>query len=277
MKKQYPATAFNLVNFLNDIEAHSASLRSKIISAHFISADNVVEVNLQGTITSQDDDDIESIIGSHNSQPESPFKIMGLINPDFRGFPIENIDFKRHLRKDIALNKKVTMLPNGRPDKSQYYNGEDLICEIRFSFETENYLVTDRKEHLHQVREDGSYSEGFLIKHKIYDLTDLKDGSDAVQERIDARQEIVSSMKSFLSGVIMQALGQTIDQVIVTITPFWDETKVDRDKFIEFGTDEWKGDIANIDLATTAHTYLAIPIDQNGTTVKDYMIGRLTY
>lgn len=297
MKKQYTATGFNLSNFLNDVVAHSQALRDKIVAAQFLSQQNVVEMHLQGTITTQDDLDLQQLLDDHNAQPDSPYKIMSLVNPDFRGLPIENVDFKRHLRGDIALDKKVTMHSNGRPEKSEYYNGTDLVCKITFTFQDANFLLTERKEFIHQMKEDGSWSDGFLIKKKTYDHTHEVDGFLAVEERIDARKHIISSMKAFLSGVIMTVLQKDIIEVIEMISPFWDASEVQRRKFQEFGTEEWKGFISTLDLASAPafgtqaftdlvtsgdiknapYAYFKIPIDVHGTTIQDYMVGRLTY
>lgn len=275
MTKTYNLAEFNIIKFLDEVKEFDQALRDLIVSCPH--KDGVLTVHINGALTAQQETDLQTLVDEHDSTPTSPFRIMELINNDFKGLPLENIDFKHHAKRDIALNKHVVMLPNGRPDKSEYFYNGDLVAEIRFSFQDQNYLMTEKKLHLYYVREDGTYSEPILIKHKIYDHTDLKDGSDAVKERIDAREEIVAGMKAFLSGVLMQALNQTIDQVIITITPFWDETKANRDKFIEFGTDEWKNQITVIDLGSTPHTYLAIPINQEGTTVKDYLIGSLNY
>lgn len=275
MIKQYPIVNFRLDNFLTEVEAISADLRGKITA--IVHKNSVADIHLEGTLTLQDDTDLQSAIDNHKWQPDSPFRIKSLVNTEFKYLPVENIDFKRHLPADVALVKTVTMMPDGRPEKSEYTWNDTLYAEIRFAFQTANYLLTDRKEYLYYLREDGTYSDPILIKHKPYDLSKAKDGSDAIDERISARGQIVSSMKAVLSGIIMQAMNQNMDQVIVTISAFWDDSYTARKKFIEFGTDEWKQFIANIDLANTPYPYFAIPIDANGTTVKDYMLGRLTY
>ena len=153
------------------------------------------------------------------------YRIVYLINKQFQKLPLENIDFKRHMLPNIALNKKVTMLPNGRPDKAEYYNGTDLVAEIRFEFIDSSGLMIDRKEYLYYVKQD-----------------------------------IVSSMKAFLSGILMSGLGQSLEQVVETITPFWDACKIQREHFTELGKTDWKTWLENIDLNITPYTYLAIDI-----------------
>ncbi len=205
------------------------------------------------------------------------YRVIDLVNREFEQLKLENIDFARHLKSDVALNKKVTKLPNGRPEKAEYYNGTDLIAVIEFDFtaDTEN-LLQRRREWLKYYKTDGTTSAAILIKDKIFDSTDLVDGEAVIEERVKARTSIVSSMKAFLSGVLMQGLGQTLPQVIATIKPFWDEYKVERDDFIELGSPDWKDDLIAVDLGTTPHTWMAIDIG-GGVTIRDYMVSRLSY
>lgn len=271
--KNYPSvTQFNIEKFMLEIDA-----QSKLLLAGTKLDVNGLTLYFANEITSADEAAFDTFVYSHDGTAPSPYRIMQYINDEFKGYPIENIDFSRHLKAQYALNKKVTMLPNGRPAKSEYFDENNVkVSEISFEFQDQNYLMVDRKEWLKYFREDGTACDPVLINHKIYDLSNVKDGAEAIQERIEARSEIVSGVKAFLSGVIMQALGQSIEQVIATITPFWDETKTNREKFIEFGTQEWLGQINAIDLGTTPHTYLAIPVAQ-GVTVKDYLMGALNY
>ena len=220
----------------------------------------------------------QGIMDNHDHTLFSEFLVYGLTNPEFGGFPIENIDFKRHLRKDIALTKKVKKIPNGRPEWAKYYWNGDLIAEIEFIFDTSaGNLMTRRREYLYYYRGNGEKSYPILIKDKTYDMSDLHDGNLVVMERVQARESIVSEIKAFLSGVLMQALQQPLDQVVIAIKPFWDSFKLDRDDFIELATTDWRDALLAIDLTTTPYTFLAIPIDQNGTTVRDYIVSRLSY
>ena len=206
------------------------------------------------------------------------YKIKDLVDGFYDDLPVNILDFKTCLKSDVSLDKTITMFDNGRPAKNQYFHNDILYAEIRFVFSDVNSLLTQRIEELYYIKNDGvTFSPKIVIKNRTYDHTDLTDGAIVVQERIDARNQIVASMKAFLSGVLMQALGQSMAQVVTTITPFWDETQADREHFIDLGTDAWQDALKAIDLTTTAYTYLSIPIDGNGTTARDYMAARLDY
>ncbi len=205
------------------------------------------------------------------------YRVIALVNREFEQLKLENIDFARHLRADVALNKKVSKLANGRPEKAEYYDGTDLVAVIEFDFtaDAEN-LLQRRREWLKYYKTDDTTSDPILIKDKIFDPTDLVDGETVIEERVQARTSIVSSMKAFLSGVLMQGLGMTLPQVITTIKPFWDEYKVERDDFIELGSPDWRDDLLAVDLATTPHTWMGIDVG-GGVTIRDYMVSRLSY
>ncbi len=213
----------------------------------------------------------------------SDYRIDEHVEPTFDTHPINCIDFTLHLKPDIALNKVVTMLDNGRPGESKYYIGTELMAKICFEFVDYNSLMVDKKLKLYYVKKDlgesgeDLFSQPVLIKHKIYDLTDAKDGSASVQERVDARGEIVSALKAHLSGVLMQSLTLSMTEVIALITPFWHECELQRTDFIEFGSSSWKDYLDAIDLATTTYTFLSQPVDSLGNKMRDYMGAKLDF
>lgn len=269
--KSYVVSAFNSVNYLGEL---SQTLASKVVATEFDGSLLKITVN-DDSISPAEDTELSNAVTSHDSMPTPTFRIMDLVNTEFKGFPIESIDFKRHLRRDLALQKKTSMSANGRPVKSSYYHNDVLFAEIRFEFTDYNSLMVRRKEDLYYVKTDGSYSDPILIKDKPYDLTDPVDGAVSIEERINSRKHIVSHIKAFLSGVIMQALGQSIAEVIVTIGPFWDECWPERSSFIEFGTNDWV-DYMNKPETSTEYSFLAIPVAPS-VTVKDYIISKIDY
>jgi len=190
---------------------------------------------------------------------------------------ITEIDFKRHTRPEIALRKKTQIAPNGRPLKNDYYFNDELVATLTFEFTDQNSLMKTRKETINYIKNDGSSGPDILIKDKIYDHTDPDEGAECIDERIKSRKKIVGAMKAFLSGVIVQALQKPLPEVIGIITPFWDDCYKERDSFVEFGTSDWSQYLMGIDVANTAYTYLGIPINAEGVTVRDYMVSRLNY
>jgi len=205
------------------------------------------------------------------------YKIQDYVDDNFDDLPCNLVDFKRHLRADIALNKKSNMIANGRPEYAEYYQGEELIAKIYFEFvTTPSNLMLSRTEKLTYIKRDGSEGPLITIKHKEYDHSNLLDGSAVMFEREMARKSIMESIKAFLGGVLQQALTKTLPEVVLIIKPFWDEYAVHREDFVELGDHSFKDDVAAIDLATTPHTWLAIPIAE-GVTVQDYIVNSLTY
>jgi len=190
---------------------------------------------------------------------------------------ITEIDFKRHTKPEIALRKKTTIAPNGRPQKNSYYYNDELVATLTFEFTDENSLMKTRKEIINYIKNDGSNGPDIVIKDKVYDHTDPDEGAECIDERIKSRKKIVGAMKAFLSGVIMQALQAPLPQVISVITPFWDDCYKERELFIEFGTSDWSTYLMGIDVQNTTYTYLSIPINAQGVTVRDYMVSRLNY
>jgi hypothetical protein len=266
-------TDLNISMFLDEC---SPDLRSKIIALK--QTPGKVIVNLTETLSTDLYNELYNVTLNHDPSLFSEFRIMSLINSEFLGFPLENIDFARHLKKDIALNKKVFKDNNGRPTRSEYYNDNDLVAEIEFIFTlTSSNLVQRRQEYLRYYRDNGTKSDSILIKDRIYDFTNLVDGELAVQERIDSRHSIVASMKAFLSNILMQALIIDMDQAVITIKPFWDEYHDDIDSFVELGVYNWRDGLIAIDLASTPYTWLAVPVDGEGTTIRDYMVARISY
>ena len=205
------------------------------------------------------------------------YKIIDIADSEYEDKPIHLLDFKRHLKRDVALTKKIIMLPNGRPKKVEYTHNSIKYAEISFEFTDSNSLMTRRVRKLSYVKKDNSLGSEITIEDRHFDLSDLTDGAISVQERVSARSSIVSGMKAFLSGVIMKSKGISITQVIDLITPFWDECFVERHHFVEFGKSDWKEFLQQIDLSSTNYDYLATPVDANGTKVRDYMVGRLDY
>lgn len=269
--------SFNLENFIKEI---SQDVKDILVSVKHES--NTLHLFVSDTITTEQSESLSSFVQNHNSTPTSPYRVLKYVNEDFCGYPIENIDFVRHLKKDKSLNKKITMLPNGRPLKAEYFFGSELIAEIVFTFQvnSEN-LILKKDQHLFYHREDSTTqnpnkSDAILIKTKTFNHLDLVDGGLVLEERVSSRKYIINSMKSFLAGVLMQALQKTLTEIIPIIKPFWDEYERERIDFIELGLHDWKNELINIDLQTTPHTYLSINVAPN-VTIRDYIVQCLTY
>ena len=206
------------------------------------------------------------------------YKIVDLIDTHFDGLPINLIDFKRHLAPGVALCKKIVKQPSGRPGYCEYYWDSVCYAKITFEFETDpNNLVIRRREILTYERADSIDPLPIVIKDRVYDPMDPVDGALMVEEREQARASIVSQMKSFLAGVVMLSLQKPMSDVIVLIKPYWTIHKNHIDDFIELGSPGWLISLQAIDLQNTPFQWMAYPINEHGTTVRDYMANMLSY
>ena len=265
-------------NLKNDLfwSELGAELKSKIYSFKKDSdADNLI-VYTHEELNEDLKSELDRVINEHNPASFSQYRIIGLINPEFESRQLENIDFSRHLKRDIFLNKKITMGDNGRPIKSDYYHGPDLVASIEFDFEfNSNNLITKRRLYLVYFKENGEKSNRMLIKYKEYDINDMVDGAAMVKERSQARKMIIDSVKAFLSGVLTKALSKTLPEVIEVVAPFWKEYDVDILSYVELGDNSWVSKIKQIDLARTTHKWLRVKISDTST-VADYIIAQLS-
>jgi hypothetical protein len=291
--REYEIQNFKMISFFGEI---SEEIRNLIVGS--IHQNGILKLYLKQEPEENQEIAIVDFLNNHDPDSYADYRIIDLINGDFVTYPIENIDFVRHVKSGISLEKKVKMLNNGRPEKALYYYESELIAEIQFVFTTtpENLMIK-REEVLYYYRKNDTKSNPILIKSKTFDLTDPYEGAKVLKERIDARVIIVENLKAFLSGVIMQATGQSLVPVINMIKPFWDECKTIREDFIELGVHDWKSYLLNIDISTTPYTFLAIPIsqpaapiyDEDGEvinqadvdkpliTVRDYLVNKINY
>ena len=131
---------------------------------------------------------------------------------------------------------------------------------------------------MNYIKIDGSKSMDILIKDKTYDQNNPSDMAMMVEERIVARKYIIGYIQIFTIGVMKQYNpDKTHDEVVNMLMPYWDYCEYNRTKFLEVGLPLWREDIQNIDLDTTEYTFMGYVINQEGTTLKDYLVYLLTY
>lgn len=272
MERIYQISEFHYPTLLGDVSS------GKVYSSKFDGSNLTLYIN--DDATQAELDEINTAVANHDTSHLSPYRITSYINEEFLSHHIENIDFVRHARADIAFNKVVTKGIDGRPIKAEYFadNG-DIVAEIIFDFvTTQDNILVSRKEWLYYYKENGQKSDSILLKKKIFDpISNPTDAELVVSERVKSREAIVSGINGFLSGVLAQALQITIPEVIVTIQPFWQQYEKERLLFIDFGLPNWGNALQIINLATTTHTWLGIVVDANGTTVRDYIVSRVVY
>lgn len=215
---------------------------------------------------------------SDDIDPRDPenYLIYPLIDDTFTSNNINTIDFKRHLKANEALVKKVVKDLSGRPVKAEYFHGDTLMAVIHFTFTVDtNNLLRGRTETLHYIDLNNLEGPPIKIKSKTYDVNDPADLEDIVNERVMARKSIVSTLKGTLSGILQMA-GYTQSQSLSLGAALWDAQGSLINNFIEFGTEGWRNELINMSLVAPFE-WLAIPVDQNGTTIRDFIVARLTY
>lgn len=215
-------------------------------------------------------------------------KVYDLVQDEFQNYHPSKIDFTIHLKPNVVLNKKTTMLKNGRPEKAEYFNGEEKICEIKFDFtvNAQNFM-TSRTEKLAYVRGDNTLDIYYTIKTKTFDPTNFHDKAEVVEERSDARQYIMKEIKSVLSDtlglyyIVLPPVGEkkTPQELWQIAGEFWTAYSSDIDAWYNTATEDFKTKIQND--VTFAFLNLVVPqaISQEATdkTVRQYIIDRITY
>lgn len=210
------------------------------------------------------------------------FRVSGLIHEAYDDVLINMVDFKRHLKPEIALNKKTYKHPDGRPNHSKYYYGDLLIAQINYYFVIDdNNMISRRTEYLHYIDLNGELGPAIIIKDKYIDLTLPADAELAVLEREKSRHSMLASIKAVLLAVIQQynpnlSSGECIEMGI----PFWDDYLTEITHFEQLGTEEFKDALQALTLPSISYPWLSYeidPINTPGVTLRDYMVSKLTY
>lgn len=203
------------------------------------------------------------------------FKIKDLVDANFDDLPANLVDFKRHLKPEVALEKSVVMRPDGRPDKSLYYYNEVLIAIIHFYFIVDMHgLLSRRTEHLHYIKTDEAEGPAVTIKDKTYNPDDIK---FVIAEKEQARKGIVQDMEATILGVLTLAFPElTSEQVVEIGVTFSHALQQQRDDFVIYGLPYFKEAVAALDPADPGFEWLAVPLPGVGT-LQDYIVGKLTY
>lgn len=219
--------------------------------------------------------------------PVNPLRVSALLHDNFIGLAPSKIDFTIHLKENITLIKKVEMLANGRPLVAKYYwpsvAEDNLICEIDYEF-TDNAMkfMVDRKEKLKYYREDGSFAGPFTIHHRIYDFNKLKEATESIQERVQARRNIIDEIKVFLNGFIVQKSmlegmnqGQANVEAMTLGGGFMQAHQAKINAWVETAAGDLKPYLQNAN-NDTQEPFLDWYI-QAGVRVRDYFLNRITY
>lgn len=211
-----------------------------------------------------------------SSDEQSDYKITALIDEQFDDLTINLVDFKRHLRAEIVLDKTLTRGLDGRPVQKDYFYSGTQYAKLIYTFVTnaDNFVI-ERTESIYYIKNDDTDGIEVKISHRTYDPTNLGDVALMMQERTQARSFIIEEIKAFTAGVLQQA-PMTIPQIIALTIGFWNDHSGLMNEFIGLGYEGFKDAIAAID-TTVDYTWLGTVWNVDGDTLQDYFVSRLSY
>ena len=205
-------------------------------------------------------------------------RITSIIDDNFINLPADKIDFRRHLKQGVYLNKVVTMLKNGRPNYCIYEANEVEYARIRFEFVTNAFnLVENKKSYLGFFDSNGNISQEYLLTDEINDLGTIYGLQKAVKERYKAREYIFDEIKSYINAIILQVYmqqGKTYEQVLLEGGSFWRDYSTEISSWCHIGgvsiiTDKLTAD--------TNYDFLDLPSGHQSMTIRQWIIDRITY
>lgn len=211
-----------------------------------------------------------------NKNVQTSLRVFDLVHEQFKNLHPSKIDFRRHLRSEVYLQKTVSMLPNGRPDKAVYTYEGTPICEIQFVFEADALnFMRRRTELLAYYKRDGERGEQFAIADDFYDLTNPYHLQLVMQERSEARAMIIEQVKAFLNGVLAQYYlpqGWTYPQILQVVGDFWNKYGMPINAWISVASPQFQAMLA----AEEDFEFLNITVAP-GVNMKQYILQKTSY
>jgi len=214
--------------------------------------------------------------GFDQAQQNEKLRVIDLIEPVFANLPTSKIDFRRHLRPEVYLQKNILMLPNGRPQKALYSFNNILIAEIEFIFEVNAFnFMARRTEKLAYYKKSGLLSDKFVIADDVYNMNNPYHLREMMKERSEARSLIIEEVKAFLNGVLAQYYlpqGKTYPEILEIAGEFWDKYSTPIDSWISVGSPQFK----TLLTADVDFVFLSTPVAA-GVTVRSYILNKTSY
>ena len=205
-------------------------------------------------------------------------RISSIIDDSFSTLPIDKIDFRRHLKEGIYLNKVVVMLKNGRPSYCTYeYDGTTYV-RIRFEFTHNSFnLVTNKKTWLGFYNANGDILHEYILTDETTDLSTLYGLQKAVNERYQARSYIFDEIKSYVNAVILQVYtqqGKSYEEVLAAGGNFWKDYSTEISSWCHIGGTSIISDKISTE---TKYEFLDLPSGYSDMTLREWIINRITY
>lgn len=205
-------------------------------------------------------------------------RISSIIDDSFSTLPIDKIDFRRHLKEGIYLNKVVVMLKNGRPSYCTYEYGGTTYVRIRFEFTHNSFnLVTNKKTWLGFYNANGDVLHEYILTDETTDLSTLYGLQKAVNERYQARSYIFDEIKSYVNAVILQVYtqqGKSYEEVLAAGGNFWKDYSAEISSWCNIGGTSIISDKISTE---TKYEFLDFPSGYSDMTLREWIINRITY
>ena len=205
-------------------------------------------------------------------------RISTIIDDTFLSLPIDKIDFRRHLKEGVYLNKNVTMLKNGRPSYCIYEFEGTQYARIRFEFASNAFnLVLNKKTWLGFYNANGDILHEYILTNETTDLNVLYGLQKAVSERYQARSYIFDEIKSYVNAVILQVYtqqGKSYEEVLRDGGNFWKDYNAEISSWCHIGGTNTIADKLTIELR---YSFLDLPSGFPNMTIRQWIIDRITY
>lgn len=203
-------------------------------------------------------------------------RVTPLIDDEFISFPPSKIDFRRHLKENIYLQKNVIMLPNGRPQKAIYSYDGGLVAEIEFTFEVNAFnFMTRRIEKLAYYKQNDTKTDQWLVADDIYDPANPYHLREMMKERSEARSMIFEEIKAFLNGVFATYYvpqGKTYAEILVIAGNLWNKFSTDIDSWINVGSPKFSQNI------TIDEDFPVLDFEISaGVTLRAWILNKVSY
>ncbi len=235
---------------------------------------NTVEIHFDNDF-SGDLNDILTIITNHDG--DSYLRIYDLVDDNFKNYPTDKIDFRKHLKKDVHLQKDVVMLPNGRPSYAVYKFNNELIARIDFVFELNQLeLMTRRKEVLYYYNTANVLKGGFIISDEMYDILNSQyHQTKVLQESSQCRINVIESTKAILNLFLRQYYSVNdpvnFNANMLNVANFFKTYNDSIETWIKTGLNTFALDIQS----DTSYQFLNLSFQTN-LSVREYILYRIT-
>lgn len=168
------------------------------------------------------------------------YLISALVDRAFNDYKYWHLDFRRHLKKEVALTKDVSFDVVGRPIEALYTFNDVLYAKLKWTFINlpNSNLMGSRKEEVLYILNNGSEGPTFTVKEDFYDIAASPYHKGIVlQERVKGRSFILDDLKGTVLGSL-KASNPTLPEmdVIEIGSEFFDTYSSELSTFKETGS-----------------------------------------